>query len=538
MPATADQVLSRFPRHLDADQPGKLIGEVVGALAIPLDTQISQNGRLRRTHRPGEVEHDVDLLRLGALHAFDERTYVPVKRRLAALAALDVTTDAGAAKAPPMLGLPTNGGLLDRFPGETDDVAARARLAAALAALASYDAGLAVARRTLAAAIGHQLSQSTTVAGLLGAAADYLGLELVGVHHDTPGGYWHLARCRDRLRPVLPAAPGVDGSTPPPRTLTGEHLLALEENPPFPADVGPIARRHGDRFHVSRHGFDPVPATLVVRGLQDRTLEPMIVNLDAGEGLATAISVPDGSVLRFERDGRVELDGSSVARRSYTFSGAVFAADGAHPKDFVFADGDDPTPTSHGDGRVGHYSVTAPPADVFDPAPSLPHTAALLRPLTLDRAETRFAVFVGAATFGGGNPDRTDVLAAPEPIAGRFDGAVFEPDPAGDCSVEIGFEWDEREAYALRMWLPHAFGAPELEPPGEPSLREIIRLLLERHRAMGVHAYVEFADPRWVLGTGVVRDLVTEDALGKVVAGTAAWQDDAPQPAPGPGAQP
>jgi len=28
---TADLVLSRFPRHLDADQPGKVIGELVGA---------------------------------------------------------------------------------------------------------------------------------------------------------------------------------------------------------------------------------------------------------------------------------------------------------------------------------------------------------------------------------------------------------------------------------------------------------------------------------------------------------------------------
>ncbi|HEY5981724.1 MAG TPA: hypothetical protein VIT41_19020 [Microlunatus sp.] len=546
---TVDQVLSRFPRHLDADQPGKVIGQVAAALATPLDSQLSQNGKLRRTHRSAEVEQHIDLLRLGGLHGFLDRTYVPVQRRLARLDRLDVGTDDGVEEALQLLGLGSGSGLLDRFPGETDDGGARTRLAAALAALAAYDAWLPIARRTLVAVIGHQRAQSTTVAGLLGTTADHLGLELVEVRHDEPGGYWHLGRCRDRLRPVRPrpaidagGAGEPDGDVPGSPVAVGEHLLALEENPPFLADVGPIARRHADRFHVSRHGFDTVPCTVVVKGLQDRTLEPMIVNLDTGEGLATTLSIPDGGVLRFERDGRVELDGSSVALRSYTFHGAVFAADGAHPKDFVFADqlavGDpDPGPgsaTASGTtDRIGRYTVTAPPSDVFDPLPSFPHGEALLRPLTLDRAETRFAVFSGAGVFGSLDSGGADVLAAPEPVAGRFDQAVFLPDPAGARSLEVGFEWDEREAYALRVWLPHAFGG--LDAPDEPSLREVIRLLLDRQRAAGVHVYVDYADPRWVLGTGVIRDVGTTDALGQVVAGTQAWEDETPQPVPAPG---
>jgi hypothetical protein len=176
--------------------------------------------------------------------------------------------------------------------------------------------------------------------------------------------------------------------------------------------------------------------------------------------------------------------------------------------------------------------VTAPLDDALDPAPSFPHHDGLLRPLTLDRAETRFAVFVGAGTFGS-VAGTTDVMAAPEPVAGHFDEAVFLPDPGGAPSFEVGFEWDEREAYAVRVWLPRAFAG--LDTADEPSLREVVRLLLDRHRAAGVHVYVEYADPRWVLGTGVVRDLDSDDALGQVVAGTSAWEDDTEQPAPGTG---
>jgi len=60
----------------------------------------------------------------------------------------------------------------------------------------------------------------------------------------------------------------------------------------------------------------------------------------------------------------------------------------------------------------------------------------------------------------------------------------------------------------------------------------VLRGLLDRHRAAGVHLYVEYTDPRWTLGTGIVRDLDSEDALGIVVAGTEAWEDDTEQPPP------
>ena len=521
---TAELVLSRFPRHLDADQPGKVIGEVVGSLATPLDSQISQIGKLRRSHRSGELEQQVDLLRLGGLHGFDDGSMAPLLRRIAALADVDVVADP--APALDLLGLEETDARAP-FPGETDDSPARARLAAAIGGAVAHDAWLAVARRVLIAAIADERHRSATIAGLLGAAADYLGFEVDEIHHDSEG-FWHLARCRDRVLITRPSPPGPDGVAAALTSIAGQHLLALEENPPYLADLGPIPRRHADRFHVTRKGFDAVPCTVMVKGVDDRTLAPMIVNVDDGEGIATTVTVPAGATLRFERDGRVELDGSSVARRSFVFHGAVFAEPGAHVKDFVFADADD---EATGD-RIGTFAVTTPLDDAFDPSPSFPHGDGLLRPLRLDRAETRFAVFVGAGVFGGVDRGAGDVLAAPEPIAGFFDETVFQPDPAGTPSFEIGFEWDEREAYAVRVWLP--FALQQLDREDEPTMKDVVRTLLDRHRAAGVHAYVEYADPRWILGTGLVRDLDSDDALGVVVAGTEAWTDDTSQPSPGP----
>jgi hypothetical protein len=530
---TADLVLSRFPRHLDADQPGKLIGDVVGGLARPLDSQISQVGKVRRSHRSGEAEQRIDVLRLAALHGFDDLFLVPVVRRLAALAALDAVADPEPVL--DLLGLDEDTGL-PRRPGEADDSAARERLEAAVGAAGVHDAWLAVARRSLTAAIADQRQRATTAAGLLGAAADYLGLDAIEVHHASaaPGAvaFWHLARCRDRITPAL--ARGDDPAAIAP--VAGEHLVALEENPPYLADLAPTPRRHGDHFHVKRQGFETVPCTVIVEGIDDRTVAPMLVDTIRGTGIATTISVPAGSTLRFERDGRVELDGVSVAGRCYVLRGAVFAGAAEALDAFVFADAtadDDTNALRYGD-RAGRYTVTSPLATAFDPSPPFPHLDALLVPMQLDRSITRFAAFVGVGVFAsltaGGDADP----AAPEPVAGYFDESVFLPDPAGPRSLAIGFEWDEREAYAVRVWLPFAFTRLDVasDEKGEPTLREVVRRLLDRHRAAGVHVYVEHADPRWVLGTGIARDLDSDDALGLVVAGTETWTDDTAQPDP------
>ncbi len=474
--ATADLVLSRFPRHLDVDGPGKIIGDVVSALASGTEAELVQVGQVRQARRLGELDQLADLARLVALHG-------------AGLGILDALNRRVRAIDPPV----------------------------------AYDTWLDVARSMAADLFALHREENATVAGVLGATAAYLGLTMVELDHD-PEGYWHLARCPDRLVP---------GSTESPN----EWLLALEENPPRLADLGPSPFAHRARFSVMRQGFDQVPATVIVKGLEDRTVRPMIVNIDDGVGVAATFAIPDGSVLRFERDGRVELDGSSVVKNCYLFRGAVFA-DGAseHPKSFVFDDASDPVSDSGDPGqprpvedRRAVFAITQPLPDAFDPAPSFPHADGLLPAVQLDRRDTRFAVFVGAGTFASA-VDGVVTTAAPHPIAGHFDQTVFEPDPppAGAPSMQVGFEWDEREAYAVKVWLPLEF--QDLDESNESPINEVVRGLLDRHRAAGVHVYVEHADPRWTLGTGVVRDLDSEAALGIAVAGTEAWEDDIEQP--------
>jgi hypothetical protein len=453
----ATTILDRFPRHLDAAQPGKVFGNVVGSLAQGLDVQTSQVGQVRRAHRLSEAEEELDLLRLAGLH------------------------------------------------GLTSDALAVLRRRRAVAGL-TYEPWLDLVRGTVRSLVADHRTGNGTVAGLAGAAGAYTGLAVDRLVH-SEDGYWHLATCHDVVAPA-----------------TVPDLVAIEENPLQAKDISPVARRHADRFRITRSGFDAVAVTIVVRGVDDRTVQPMVVDVDAGFGIATTVDVPAGSELRFERDGRATLDGTSVARFSYTFTGAVFAdADASHPKDVVFADeasGDQPA-----DPRA-FFAVTQPVADAFDPAPTFPHAEGTLGAATMARGESRWACFVGAGTYAGG-AEPEPVEAAPFPLAARYDRSVFMPDPAGPPSLEVGFAWDDHEPFAVRVWLPIRLA--DLDGDGETPVREQVRILLDRHRAGGVHVYVAYADPRWVLGTGILRDLSSTEALGQVVAGTATWAGGTPQ---------
>jgi hypothetical protein len=534
-PATrTGTILGRFPRHLEADGPGKLFGAVVATLAGALDVQTDQVGRLRRAHRLGHADEHTDLLGLAALHGLREQDFATLELRLAAVRSLAATlADAGAAPADvtaalkaltTRIGLPED--VFPRFPAEGADPApARARLAAALSALGHYDSELDLLRARIRAIVDLHRAGNGTVGALLGASAAQLDLELESVRH-LASPYWHVARCRDRLRLRRPEPPGAR----PPATipLPAVDLIALEENPPRAKKIEPIERKHTECFHVLRAGFDPVPATVVVLGEADRTVHPMVVNRDTGHGLAWHGTLGDGQVLRFQTDGSVLLDGSDASRQAWSFQGAVFA-DGAAPavgRDFVYADAG-----GAGDSdRTARYPVTRPP-DALDPAAVWPHAADTFSPEILGVGETRCAFFVRVGHFGsldGGSP----AAAVPASAAAKFDGSVYAfvtPPEAVLAAGRVGFEWLEREAYAARVWIPQRFQA--LDVAGQAPVRERVRMGLERHRAAGIHVYVEYASDLWTLGDGVLRDLDgSDDPEGLIVNGTRLWPDGAPQP--------
>ena len=541
----ATAVLERFPAHLAADDGTKLFARVVDVLAREVDQRSSEVGRIRRAHRLGEAPTAWDVRKHATLHGLRNADFDLLDRRLAAIRAASTTlvSEPGTPAAtevrdalPALIGLPADS--FAPWDTEADSSAADQRLGNALRDAALYAQEVAHLRRRVAAfAALHQYGNGTPTV-LLRAAATHLGFQVDSIGH-SDDRYWHLARCSDLFSLDEPQPPSETPGAPSPATVPVEPLpdvLALEDNPFRTAEVDPVERAHGDRFLVTRSGWEEVPVTVRVLGIGTRTVAPMVVNVDSGVGVAFTGTVPDGGELRFEAVGIATLDESPVTRECFGFVGGVFAEHTAeHDGDFVFAD--DADPEAFGD-RTATWVRAVPYADAFERFATFPHAAGTLTAPELRVGDTRWAFLVGVGHFGSRRePDGApaiDVSAAPRPFAGRFDRSVFHPwidDTAGSLtSGEVGFTWQEREAFAARLWLPRRLAELDIEQGA--TVAESVRLLLDRFRAAGVHLYVRYADERWVLGTGLLRDLDTADGLGVVIAGTALWSDEIEQPVP------
>ncbi|WP_380168393.1 hypothetical protein [Jannaschia sp. R86511] len=515
-------ILARFPRYLEADDPGKRLGAVVTALATGVDVLTRQVQDVRTAHRVSEAPTTQDLLALASLHGLTDARLALLDLRTGALGDLVGTEPLDTAALAAHLAVPV--AALDAA------VTAEPEAVAAALARALHHRGLMARRREVVRGvlIAHTRGNGTP-SGLLTAAAAYVGLRVGAVRH-VADDWWHLATCTEsHTVTVPPGPPAPDGtpSPPPPDLSPHPDVLALEENPFRHADIEPSPKRHGQRTRVLRGGLDDVSVSVRVLGTGDRTVRPMVVHLGTGTGVAFEGDVPDGAELSFGASGRVSLGGSDVTGSAWSFHGAVFAdADQALASDdFSFTEPDGGLPVPGGEpvgGQAGRFAVTAPVASAFDLPSGLPHGAAAVGPLVLPRGESRWTVLTRQARTGGvtGPP-------APRPFAGRFDEAVFAADVGEtlEPSLQLGFAWEEREPFAVRVLLPQRLSAVDDESGS--LLREPLRRLLDRHRAAGVSLRVEYADPRWRLGEGVVR-AEEDDALGVVLAGTRLWPDDPP----------
>ena len=533
MAARAGSVLERFPLHLSLTDPGKRFGVVVDAVASDLDVVTRQIGDVRVAHRIGEAPARSDVLRLAALHRIGTDSLALVASRVQALrdAAADQALDTAAlaARLSDLVDVPapTLVELADLLAASTPDATARERLGVVAAAPAQHRRRLASDRAVVLGVIAAHSIGNATPSALLEAAATYLGLESGQVTHSVDR-WWHIAHCRDAIALVAPARPQPAAGAPPlvdlpDLTPTGE-VLALEENPFRTADVEPSPKRHAQRFRVLRGGLEDVDVSVRVVGLGNRTIRPMVVALDAGRGLVFEGDVPDGVELVFAATGKVTLGTGDVTGSAWAFAGGLFADDTARlpGTDFVFGGEPAPNPPT---GRTATFAITTPVADAFDSTSSLPHGAAGVGALPLPVGESRWAAFVRLAHAGGAGA----TPAIPRIDAGRFDGSVFADSTTtrslsiADPSLAVGFAWDEREPFAVRILVPQRFST--LDSDDGRQLREPLRLLLDRHRAAGISLRVEYADPRWTLGTGVLRT-TEDDPLGVVFAGTELWAPD------------
>lgn len=484
-------VLERFPCHIGATDPGKRFEAVVGSIVADLDVAGRQIADVRRAHRLAEAPTVHDLLRLTALHAIAEPSVELIRIRLDALADADRTD------------LAELGSLLGVEPVQLEDVDPT-ELSAALDRLGRFTSRLGVQREAAARMIEAFRLGNATPAAILYATAAYLAFDIDEVSH-TEDRWWHLGRANDLI------ALEHDG------VESGDDYFAIEENPFIDASVAPTPRRHADRFRIVRGGLEDVVVTVDVVGVLDRTIAPMVVNIDAGMGVVFDGAVPDGSTLSFETSGRVLADTSDVTGSAFGFSGAVFASSAEpHDKDFVFS-GEGASDAIE-ESRFGDFVVTAPIPNAFAASAGLPHGGATVESLPMPLGESRWAFFIRVAHHGA-EPDE----AVPSYAAGRFDASVYA-DTDGDFdepSGEVGFRWEEREPFAVRVWLPQRLS--RLDDDVGSSVREPLRFLLERHRAAGVHVSVSYADDRWTLGSGILRDVESDDPLGTIVSGTTMW---------------
>jgi len=530
--ARSGAILDRFPSSLDLADPRKAFADVVSALAAELDVATSAAGRIRRNHRIGDVDNEWDLLELAALHDIRDNEYAVLELRLEAignagraLLADPADTDLAAATRN-LLGdlVAAVGEIFSSFPGEPDENLANQRLANSLARTTRYTQAMALRRAQTLDTIGLHHTGNGSVETLLGATASMFALDVIEVlHHEDR--YWHFAVCADRIRLSEPQPPGDEPAAIELEPV--EDLIAIEENPHTPVDVAPAPRPHGQLFAVGRAGWETVPVTVRVAGVADRCRAPMVVNVDTGAGVVYTGAVAADEEVRFETTGRVTLgpagaqNSPEVTRNAFSFSGAVFASAHHHSNDFHWADAGNPT--LDGD-RGATFVETSPIESGFDPSAIFPHAGGSIRPPTLLVNTTRWAFFVRAAHFGRRADGDGSEPASPTFLAGIWDASVFDPsEPEGSRSPSgrVGFEWEEREAFAVRVWLPRRFAS--LDAVGAEPVRERVRILLDRFRGAGIHVRVRYADDRWTLGVGVSRDAGSPEAMGTIVAGTRLW---------------
>jgi hypothetical protein len=524
--ARSNYVLDRFPRHWDANRPGKLIHHVVNALGSELDRKATQAGRVRQAHRLDFTSETRDLLLLAALHGFAPAYFDGLKRRLTQLAAVADALEAAGAGAPAAEQLDAaaitqaqseltallhlDPALL--VPGELDPREFAARLLTAVLQASDYETELDFLRWQFRQAISTHRAGNGTIEALLRTAATYLLLDFGPITH-SEDGYLHLSVVRDHTRLTFSNSSDSGSGTAQLTPLTD--FLLLEENPLEDLTLAPLDHMHRELFTVVRNGFEEVGTSINIVGRSTRTVGPMLVNIQTGDGVWYDGSVPDGATLHFATDGQVLLEGSDVSASAYSFSGAVFAdATGAIAEyDFVF--GDDEAALQP--ARVAVFSTTLPVADGFSVQRARPHAPGLLRTPSLAVGTTRFKLFVQVGHFGsdsGEPPQPTPAVAIHQ--AGIWNDSLFA-DPGTQIVAAIGFEWQERQAFSVVFWLPERFQSFEA---ATPRLSEQLKLALGRHRAAGVRLEVKYASPEWVLPDGILRDAFSDEVLGLAIHST------------------
>ncbi len=560
----ARKVLDRFPRHLDAAVPGKLISSVTQSLVRDQDVQAADMQAIRCAHRLYEAKELLDLLLLAGLHGLRRAEmgllFTHHGKACAALAALqaNVAVDGDLTEREQLANdflalwsLPGDEPLrLFSVDPDSDEplnvVNAVNRMLPRAKTACRNKPLLEGVRSRIANTARIHITGNGSIEALLQGAANSLDLSMGDIQH-SEDRYWHAAPVWNSI-PLQQPAPAGETSDRPLAPLT--EYMGIEENPHKTAERGPRPVSHGELFHFLRKGFEDALLEIRVRGIGNRTMSPMFVNRDAGHGVGIFGHVADGEEVVFTQQGRVVMDGVDVTSRAYAWQGACFASAGAERleseveqtsyQDFIFADAELDQQQLDADSGTSRF-VEVTPAGCLDREAQLPHAGDSLPMPSISVGKTRYAFFVAQGVFSavrntaeeapaespfGDDPFASTPasvlqrmkLVTPRYAVGFADAALFadSKEEVGGAAAKLTLRWLERQAYTVKLLIPPRFRTYDDNADGL-MVREAVKHSIQRFRPAGIDVQVDFVQEDWLMGEAQLPgDEAAVDAVSRI----------------------
>ena len=447
----ATSILNKFPAFMRTDHSGKVMADISRVLGDSLDENERQMGDILRSHRLLQARHEIDLHRLAALLGLKAEDFALLRAFYVA----------------------------EVFGKRNEN---------------SYAAYLKVLRALIQRTVNVFTEGCGTIWALLEGTSILLTAENILAADGKPvlehpdvdivvdgiyrGGFIHRLAINYKT---------MDGDT----LQEKSGYIYLVENPLQQKTNEAKERRQGERFPVVKSGFFESKVSVKIKGVQDRTVLPQIINITTHQGIGFNGVIRQDQTLLFTADGKAFLDGLDVTERCYYFEGALFDEPNLAGQDDVF--------------------VVVEPESALQrkfPRPVImPLTEIKMPKLPMGDSNWRFTVRAGV--FDGDAFNRC-VFAFPE------DPAELQAQPA---SGNVQLLWQEHELYAASILIPDDLQALD-EFLDKVNLTAWIKTGLERFRAAGIRINVDYYSDDWIIDHSILRDTEALTGSGIFFDGT------------------
>lgn len=437
----SDRILNLFPAIYASSDRTKLLYEVVQLLSAPLEEADTHLFRIQRSHRLKVAEHVDDIIRLAAVLNLSKIHFEDI----------------------------------------LDDKAL------------DYNQKVILMRDRVLRIVRIHLKGLGTSDAIIESAAIFLNAEIVPEHpgdplikhldnelfsHKAVVEFIHFAKKR-------------------------RERIYLHENPYRRKKVKPSERWPMSSWMIENKNFVPSQLRLVIQGVSDHTVLPVIFCRETGEGILFNGIIPGGMTLIVDESDGAMMDNQPVDKWIIYFKGGIFDFSRSDDADFVIQQDDSPFPF---DGDL--KKIASHPYRKKKSVPNIP----------VGQSEWHFNVAEGI--YDGNVFDYSVYVTNREAIGVYdedfvFDECVFDFRASGF----VGMAWDERIPCTFKLLLPP--NIPESQNQGEDSVTNSaeernsaelpenylsrIGNILTRFKAAGIRAFVDTAKDSWILGESVIR---------------------------------